>query len=122
MCIRDRLFLVPLVITYGITANLLVAAVTATIVGFCLSLIFLNRQRLKVASGIAELRHGERRAGEDESAEDAAFTGRSQSATRRLLDDESAEDGPAQGSAAQGSAAQGGAVQGSASASARPTP
>lgn len=73
--LRILFFLVPLVLTYGFSANIDVAAIVAAIVGFCLSLIFLNRQRIELAGElVARRRAGPTapRSDSDEAAEDAA--------------------------------------------------
>ena len=73
--LRILFFVVPLVLTYGFSANVYVAAIVAAVVGFCLSLIFLNRQRIELAGELAGRRRraaaGPRR-DSDEAAEDAA--------------------------------------------------
>lgn len=74
--LRILFFLVPLVLTFGFSANVDVAAIVAAIVGFCLSLIFLNRQRIDLAGELAARRRAgpaAARADSDEAAEDAAL-------------------------------------------------
>lgn len=74
--LRILFFLVPLVLTYGFSANIYVAAIVAAVVGFCLSLIFLNRQRIELAGELAARRRAAppaRRVDSDEAAEDAVL-------------------------------------------------
>jgi uncharacterized membrane protein len=74
--LRVLAFVVPLVVSYGLGANLLLAAVIAAIVGLCISVIFLSRQRRAFSAELADLRRRpaappEPDAGEDELVEDA---------------------------------------------------
>lgn len=74
--LRILFFLVPLLLTYGLGGNIYIAAIVAAIVGFCLSLIFLNRQRVELAGGLAARRRLDAdrpRIDSDEAAEDAAL-------------------------------------------------
>ncbi|WP_375400781.1 DUF4229 domain-containing protein [uncultured Amnibacterium sp.] len=76
--LRILFFVVPLVLTYGFGANIYIAAIVAAIVGFCLSLIFLNRQRIELAGELAARRRRDAEAAgpsidSDEAAEDAAL-------------------------------------------------
>ena len=78
--LRVLFFLVPLVVVYAFSANLLVAAGIATVVGLCLSVIFLSRQRRAFSGELAATRGRPERprrpsTGEDENAEDAAVDG-----------------------------------------------
>lgn len=73
--LRLVLFVVPLVVVYLLGGNIVVAAVAAAIIGVCLSVILLHRQRQEVAAEL-EARLGARRANRtvptDEDVEDAA--------------------------------------------------
>jgi uncharacterized membrane protein len=74
--LRVLAFVVPLVVSYALGASLLLAALIAAIVGFCLSVIFLSRQRRAFSGELAELRRRPAKrttpdVGEDEIVEDA---------------------------------------------------
>jgi uncharacterized membrane protein len=74
--LRVLAFVVPLVVSYELGASLLLAALIAAIVGLCISVIFLSRQRRAFSGEIADLRsrpEAPRKpdAGEDELVEDA---------------------------------------------------
>lgn len=103
--LRTLFFLVPLVLTYGLGGNIYIAAIVAAIVGFCLSLIFLNRQRIELAGDLAARRReaAAPQTDSDEVAEDAALE---QGVDRRV----------------QQNAGQAGDQAGSASARPNPTP
>ncbi len=80
--LRILAFVVPLVVSYALGASVLLAALIAAIVGFCLSVIFLSRQRRAFSGELAELRRRPvKRAvpdvGEDELVEDAVVDSRS---------------------------------------------
>jgi hypothetical protein len=72
--LRLLLFAVPLVVVYLLGGNIVIAAVSAAIIGVCLSVILLHRQRAAVAADL-EARLGSRRANRtvptDEDVEDA---------------------------------------------------
>ena len=79
--LRILAFLVPLVVSYGLGANLLLAALIAAIVGFCISVIFLSRQRHAFSGELADLRRRPIKprkpdTGEDELIEDAVVDSR----------------------------------------------
>lgn len=78
--LRVLSFAVPLVVTYALLPNVLLAAVVATIVGLCVSVIFLSGQRRAFSGELASLRARPDKprlpdTGEDELAEDAAVEG-----------------------------------------------
>lgn len=80
--LRVLAFVVPLVVSYALGASLLLAALIAAIVGFCLSVIFLSRQRRAFSGELAELRRRPAKrsmpdVGEDELVEDAVVDSRS---------------------------------------------
>lgn len=80
--LRILAFVVPLAIAYVLGASLLLAALIAAIVGFCLSVIFLSRQRRAFSGELAELRRRPAKrsmpdVGEDELVEDAVVESRS---------------------------------------------
>jgi uncharacterized membrane protein len=81
--LRLVFFAVPLVVVYLLGGNIVIAAAAAAIIGVCLSVIFLHRQRSEVAAGL-EARLGTRRANRtgqtDEDVEDAAANGQNASA------------------------------------------
>jgi uncharacterized membrane protein len=84
--LRILAFVVPLVVSYELGASLLLAALIAAVVGFCISVIFLSRQRRAFSGELAELRRRPAEpsapdVGEDELVEDAVVDSRS-SATR----------------------------------------
>ena len=84
--LRILAFVVPLVVSYELGASLLLAALIAAVVGFCISVIFLSGQRRAFSGELAELRRRPAEpstpdVGEDELAEDAVIDSRS-SATR----------------------------------------
>jgi hypothetical protein len=75
--LRVLAFLVPLAIAWALGAGVLLAALIATIVGLCLSVIFLSRQRGAMSGELAALRRRPEKprgpeTGEDELVEDAA--------------------------------------------------
>jgi hypothetical protein len=80
--LRLLLFAVPLVVVYLLGGNIVIAAASAAIIGVCLSVILLHRQRAAVAADL-EARLGSRRANRtvptDEDVEDAG-TGAGQNA------------------------------------------
>lgn len=84
--LRLAFFAVPLVVVYGLSANILLAAGVAAVVALCLSVIFLNRQRSGLVDDLRA--YGARRHTVDESAEDAEVEG----APVRTRSDEDAED------------------------------
>jgi uncharacterized membrane protein len=73
--LRLVLFAVPLVVVYLLGGNIVIAALAAAIIGVCLSVILLHRQRAVVAADL-EARLSARRANRseptDEEIEDAA--------------------------------------------------
>ena len=73
--LRLVLFAVPLVVVYLLGGNIVIAAVAAAVIGVCLSVILLHRQRTEVAAEL-EARLSARRANRtlptDEDVEDAA--------------------------------------------------
>jgi uncharacterized membrane protein len=83
--LRVLAFVVPLAVSYELGANLLLAAVIAAIVGFCISVIFLSRQRQAFSGELADLRRRPSRPtapdpGEDELVEDAVVDSRAANA------------------------------------------
>jgi uncharacterized protein (DUF58 family) len=72
--LRLLLFAVPLVVVYALGGNIVIAAVAAAIIGVCLSVILLHRQRTEVAADL-EARLSARRTNRaritDEDVEDA---------------------------------------------------
>jgi antibiotic biosynthesis monooxygenase (ABM) superfamily enzyme len=72
--LRLVLFAVPLVVVYLLGGNIVIAAAAAAIIGVCLSVILLHRQRAEVAARL-EARLSTRRASRteptDEDVEDA---------------------------------------------------
>ena len=73
--LRLLLFAVPLVVVYLLGGNIVIAAVAAAIIGVCLSVILLHRQRAAVAAELQEWRAGrrsDRRGTTDEDVEDEA--------------------------------------------------
>jgi hypothetical protein len=75
--LRILAFAVPLVVAIGLGANIVLAAVIAAIIGFCISVIFLSGQRHAFSGELAALRSRPEpvrgpEAGDDELAEDAA--------------------------------------------------
>jgi hypothetical protein len=73
--LRVLAFVVPLLIMLALGASLLAAAVIAAVVGLCVSVIFLSRQRGAVVHELTSRRRPEAAsppAGGDESVEDAA--------------------------------------------------
>ena len=80
--LRVLAFVVPLAVSYVLGASLLLAALIAAIVGFCLSVIFLSRQRRAFSGELAELRRRSPKpsmpdVGEDELVEDEVVDSRS---------------------------------------------
>ena len=78
--LRILAFAVPLALAYVLGANLLLAALIAAIVGFCISVIFLSGQRHAFSGELAALRVRPEKArdpdtGVDELAEDAVVDG-----------------------------------------------
>ncbi len=76
--LRILAFAMPLVVAVALGANLLLAAVIAAIIGFCISVIFLSGQRHAFSGELAALRARPDPVrgpdtGEDELAEDAAI-------------------------------------------------
>jgi uncharacterized membrane protein len=76
--LRVLAFVVPLAVSYALGASLLLAALIAAVVGLCISVIFLSRQRRAFSSELADLRARPDKArrpdaGEDELAEDAVI-------------------------------------------------
>jgi uncharacterized protein (DUF58 family) len=73
--LRLVLFVVPLIVVYLLGGNIVIAAAAAAIIGVCLSVILLHRQRQEVAAEL-EARLSRRRANRteptDEDVEDAA--------------------------------------------------
>jgi hypothetical protein len=69
--LRLLVFVVPLLIVWGLSGNLAVAAVIAAVIGFALSMILLDRQRGLLARGLGE-RAATRRRITDEAVEDEA--------------------------------------------------
>jgi hypothetical protein len=73
--LRLVLFVVPLIVVYLLGGNIVIAAAAAAIIGVCLSIILLHRQRQEVAADL-EARLNRRRANRaeptDEDVEDAA--------------------------------------------------
>lgn len=67
--LRLLLFVVPLLVVWGLSGNLAVAAVIAAVIGLALSMILLDRQRGVFAKGLGE-RAATRRRVTDETAED----------------------------------------------------
>jgi hypothetical protein len=72
--LRLLVFVVPLVVIYGLSRNALVSAVLAAVIGFALSMILLDRQRGWVAQYLRQ-RAQDRRVVSDETAEDRAMDG-----------------------------------------------
>jgi hypothetical protein len=73
--LRLLFFAVPLVVVYLLGGNVVLAAIAAAIIGVCLSVIFLHRQRAQVAADLDAWRtahKGDRREPTDEDVEDAA--------------------------------------------------
>jgi uncharacterized membrane protein len=73
--LRVLAFAVPLAVSYELGASLLLAALIAAVVGLCISVIFLSRQRRAFSGELAELRSRPEAprtpdTGEDELAED----------------------------------------------------
>ena len=71
--LRLAFFAVPLVVVYLLGGNIVIAAAAAAIIGVCLSVIFLHRQRAEVAAELDSWRAGrrdERRGTTDEDVED----------------------------------------------------
>lgn len=82
--LRVLAFVVPLAVSYALGASLLLAALIAAIVGLCISVIFLSRQRRAFSGELAELRARPDQprkpdAGQDELVEDAAVESRAPS-------------------------------------------
>ena len=76
--LRILAFAVPLVVAVGLGASLVLAAVIAAIIGFCISVIFLSGQRHAFSGELAALRTRPEPVrgpdtGEDELAEDAVI-------------------------------------------------
>ncbi|MCU1473491.1 MAG: hypothetical protein JWQ92_1559 [Amnibacterium sp.] len=76
--LRVLAFVVPLAVSYALGASLLLAALIAAIVGLCISVIFLSRQRRAFSGELADLRARPDKprkpdTGEDELVEDAAI-------------------------------------------------
>ncbi|WP_375388444.1 DUF4229 domain-containing protein [uncultured Amnibacterium sp.] len=67
--LRLLVFVVPLLVVWGLSGNLAVAAVIAAVIGLALSFILLDRQRGVFASGLQQ-RAGTRRRITDETVED----------------------------------------------------
>jgi hypothetical protein len=81
--LRLLFFVVPLVVVYLLGGNIVIAALAAAIIGVCLSVILLHRQRAEVAAELdawRASRGGSRRGPTDEDVEDAASDGQSASA------------------------------------------
>lgn len=72
--LRLLFFAVPLVVVYLLGRNIVIAAIAAAIMGVCLSVIFLHRQRAEVAADLdawRTARRGNRTEPTDEDVEDA---------------------------------------------------
>jgi uncharacterized membrane protein len=72
--LRLLFFAVPLVIVYLLGGNIVIAAFAAAIIGVCLSVIFLYRQRTQVAADLdawRTARRSNRAEPTDEDVEDA---------------------------------------------------
>ncbi len=73
--LRLLLFAVPLVVVYLLGGNIFIAAAAAAIIGVCLSVILLHRQRTEVAAELESwraTRRANRREPTDEDVEDDA--------------------------------------------------
>jgi hypothetical protein len=71
--LRLLFFAVPLVVVYLVGGNIVIAALAAAVIGVCLSVILLHRQRAEVAAELEAWRAGRmanRREPTDEDAED----------------------------------------------------
>ena len=83
--LRILFFVVPLVAVYLLGGNIVLAAVAAAVIGACLSVILLHRQRMELAGSLEArrvARQATRREPTDEDVEDAA-AGQSASAAAR---------------------------------------
>jgi hypothetical protein len=73
--LRLLFFAAPLVVVYLLGGNIVLAAIAAAIIGVCLSVIFLHRQRAEVAADLdawRTARRANRREPTDEDVEDEA--------------------------------------------------
>jgi hypothetical protein len=73
--LRVLAFAVPFGILYALGLEWWISALVAAAVGFCVSYIFLRRQRDDVALRLAEARANGPKPGVDEDAEDAGRAG-----------------------------------------------
>lgn len=69
--LRVLAFAVPFGILYAVGLEWWISALVAAAIGFCVSYIFLRRQRDDVARRLADVRAKGQKPGADEDAEDA---------------------------------------------------